>query len=125
MSLNLANNGLGGRAALVLAQSLHRNQTLRELVLDGNAIGRGGVRALLRCVAGDVDDPLAGGLGMATPMAAPPGAMVAVRTPKRTPASSDDGSVGTGQGGREDPRSISMVGCNYQVRAAGWLVLLS
>lgn len=105
-SLNLAHNGLRGRAAITLAQSLQVNAALRELVLDGNAFGAAGVRALLRCVISADDDH--------------EDEAATEFDPKRDSVVSASGSS-SGKG-REDPRSISLVGCNFQV---GWRLFCS
>jgi len=111
--LDLSNNGLGGQAAMVLARAMHVNHTLRELVLDGNALGRGGVRALLRCMVSE------------TKHTASETDRRRDREEARSPASRHGArrrssvrraSVASSQiAAGQDPRSISMVGCNAQV----------
>ena len=70
-------------------------------MLDGNAFGAAGVRALLRCVISADDDH--------------EDEAATEFDPKRDSVVSASGSS-SGKG-REDPRSISLVGCNFQV---GW-----
>ena len=52
LNLNMAHNGVGSTGSIVLAAGL-QSSTVHVLNMAGNPVGKGGARALLRCVGMD------------------------------------------------------------------------
>lgn len=53
--LNISHNSVQAQSAIVIANNLKKNTTLTNLQMNGNALGKDGGRALLRCMDGTGD----------------------------------------------------------------------